>query len=65
MGYALYAIEVSQDASARPQLLMRGSDDPWTFTSYDAAERVVRTGLADMPHARVVGLGVVRRFPWA
>lgn len=65
MSYTLYAIEIAETADEKPVLLMRGSDDPWTFTSQESAEAVMRTGLGDMPHARVVGLGIVHRFPWS
>lgn len=64
--YPLYAIEVCDTASGdAPRLLMRGSDDPFTFTTYESAARVISAGLHDVPHARVVGLGVLARFPWS
>lgn len=65
MSYALYAIEYAETADEAPSLLMKGSDEVWTFRRRESAEALLKAGLHDAPHARVVGLGILARFPWA
>ena len=70
-GCALYAIEIpgTGERDAPPRLLMRGTDDPFTFTTRESARTVASA--CGVPGAEVVGL-VVRhlaaskpeRTPW-
>jgi hypothetical protein len=60
-GYALFAIEVpGEDPTVEPRLLMRGNDDPFTFTTRDSAATIAAT--CGMPGAVVVGLSVTGRW---